>query len=144
MTGAAAEKTARKWFAELDVTPLDVRSAVEAVEGNLRSGRLIGECWAGDWKEHFRGWIGRAAEQIEEKLRDRDGLAEYCASFDDCWRIIGSAVLLENVSGQLDESTAALFRSFLDQGSDFAALHSDRKRLREEVSPATFLCDQSS
>ena len=137
-TGAHFEKTARIWFDQLKITPLDVRSAVERAEGSVRSGRLLSECWTGDWKEPFRGWIARAAEQIEEKLRDREGLAEYCASFDDCWRIIGSAGLLESVSGRLDQSTIALFQFFLRNDTDFAAFLADRKGLRQKVSPATF------
>lgn len=133
-------KSLKKTLAE---SPVDIEAAVQSIERHLRSGKLFGDCWSGEWKPHFRNWLRRAAEQIDEKLVDQDGFSEYCASFEECWRILGTAALLECDSARLDPSMIALCQYFVDRKSDTATTAADRERLRGKVSHAALLCRYS-
>lgn len=139
MTGSAAKVTVRKLFDYLPgrFTPLDAGFVVREIEGALRVGETTADCWsARDWKPQLRIWLQRATEQVQGKLMDQDGFTEYCASFDDCWRIIGSAALLQSAHGLFgDLSLMNLHQFYIDMRADTPTTAIKIKRRRLKVSP---------
>ena len=89
------------YFAEgkASLDDLDVQELVMETKKTLASTRPFR-----DWDRQFEIWIPRAAVDIDELLLDTVAFSDYYTGFEDCWRLIGTAGLLEIVQGRAGKS----------------------------------------
>ena len=124
MTEAAFQQLADKTF------PLPIEVVIQRAAHGVEARILVGACWEGDWRSKLSEWTRLAQAQIGRKMLDVDSFRRYCASFDDVWRIVGSAELWESAFGHMDVSISTISKVLLRNAADTEL---DPTRLSQKV-----------
>lgn len=112
-------------------SPHDSSPFIRSIESGLRNGTFSGEVWTEDWKPLFRRWLPGAEIQIKRRVLDVDAFAGFIDSFEECWRIVGTAELLQCITGESDTSIGAIVEVF---ARNRIISKGTAQSLREEVS----------